>query len=403
VTQYSEGNPLFVVEILRHLTEIQAFGSVEAASEMRLSEVGLPATVRDLISRRFDRLNATTHRLLTLAAVMGREFRLSVIEILAEVGEDAVLDAMDEALLAGVIVEEPGAPGHFSFSHALVRETLYGRISAARRVRLHHRIATALEGQGSKVLGELAYHFTLAAAHKDARKAVDYAVRAGDQATTALAFEDAAGYYDMALQAIDLVTGETEDQWLRFDLHVKRGRSFMTVGYWAAARAAFDAAASLLPPDDQLRRCELLVQLAEASFWLMDVNALRAYAAEAQTLAERLRRDDLWADAMAWLASANVADGDVAGGVEMDRATVSRVGGIQSFALARMPLTLYWIGRLGEATEHASQAVERARTADDPAFLLYALQHLGLSLSGSGRYDEAVRTFDEARAFGRHS
>ena len=401
VTQYSEGNPLFIVEILRHLTEIQALGSVETPGELRLSEVGLPATVRDLISRRFDRLQATTHRLLTLAAVMGREFRLSVIEALAELGEDAVLDAMDEALLAGVIVEEPGAPGHFSFSHPLIRETLYSRISAARRVRLHHRIATALEGQGPHALGELAYHFTLAAVHKDAGKAVDYAVRAGDQATATWAFEDAAGYYDMALQAIDLAAGEPAAPQLRVDLHVKRGRSFMTVGHWAAARGAFEAAASLLPPDDEHRRCELLVQLAEASFWLMEVNALRAYAIEAQTLAARLQRDDLWADAMAWLASANVADGDVAGGVEMDRATVSRVGGIQSFALARMPLTLYWVGRLGEATAHAAQAVERARASDDPAFLLYALQHLGLSLSGSGRYDEAVRTFDEARAFGR--
>jgi tetratricopeptide (TPR) repeat protein len=64
-------------------------------------------------------------------------------------------------------------------------------------------------------------------------------------------------------------------------------------------------------------------------------------------------------------------------------------------------LTLYWAGLADEAIQRGLQAVETARTADDPAFLLYALQHLGLGLSGAGRFDEALRIFDEARAFGR--
>ena len=50
---------------------------------------------------------------------------------------------------------------------------------------------------------------------------------------------------------------------------------------------------------------------------------------------------------------------------------------------------------------HAAQAVEYARGSEDPAFLLYALQHWGLALSGAGRYDEALRAFDEACTFGR--
>jgi tetratricopeptide (TPR) repeat protein len=54
-----------------------------------------------------------------------------------------------------------------------------------------------------------------------------------------------------------------------------------------------------------------------------------------------------------------------------------------------------------EAVQHGLQAVETARTAEDPSFLLYALSHLGLSLSGAGRFDEALRVFDEARTFGR--
>jgi tetratricopeptide (TPR) repeat protein len=407
VMHYSEGNALFVTEMLRHLTETEALASFESSNEaMLLPDIGIPTGIRDLISRRLDRLTALTLRLLTLAAVMGREFRLSVIEALADVGEDAVLDAMDEALAARLVTESPGAPGHFSFSHALIRETLYGRISAARRVRLHHRIALTLERHASQTtvsVSELAYHFTRAAVHRDAAKAVEYAIHAGDRATAALAMEDAALHYQRALDAIDFVPGAAANHRQRFDLHVKRGRNFANVGQWAAAKNAFEAAASLLNHDDEVQRCELLVRLAETSFWLMDLTALRTYANEAQTLADRIGRDDLWADAMAWLASANVSDGDVGGGVEMDRATVTRAGGIRSFALARVPLTLYWVGRLDEAAEQAADAVARARASDDPAFLLYALQHLGLSLSGRGRYDDALRAFDEARAFGRHA
>ena len=89
--------------------------------------------------------------------------------------------------------------------------------------------------------------------------------------------------------------------------------------------------------------------------------------------------------------------------IDMDKAALARAGGIRSFGLARTPLTLYWGGRADEAIEHGMQAVERARTADDPAFLLYGLQHLGLGLSGAGRFDEAIVAFDEARAVGRRS
>jgi tetratricopeptide (TPR) repeat protein len=133
----------------------------------------------------------------------------------------------------------------------------------------------------------------------------------------------------------------------------------------------------------------------------MDIPALRSSAVEAELLADRIGRDDLWADARAWIASAAIAEGDVLGGIETDRQTLARAGGIRSFGLARVPLTLYWAGRSTEAVGHGAQAVERARESGDPAFLLYALQHLGISLSGAGRYDEALRAFDEACKFGR--
>jgi tetratricopeptide (TPR) repeat protein len=133
----------------------------------------------------------------------------------------------------------------------------------------------------------------------------------------------------------------------------------------------------------------------------MDVAGVRHFASEAQRVAERLGRDDLAADAVGWMASADAADGDVLGAVETDRRALVKCSGTQSFWRARVPLTLYWAGLTAEALEQSSQAVESARESQDPAFLLYALQHYGLALSGAGRYDQALRAFDEARSFGK--
>jgi tetratricopeptide (TPR) repeat protein len=404
VARHTEGNPLFVVEMLKHLDETGALTLRQEWHEpVTLADVGLPEGIRQLIGRRLERLGLTTRRLLTIGAVMGREFRLSDIEGLVDVGEDAVLDAMEEALRASVVTEEAGAPGKFSFTHTLIREVLYTGITAARRVRLHHRIACALEQQlpaRESRVAELAYHFGQAAVYRSAEKAVEYAAQAGDHAASALAFENAAHWYDVALRAMDFVASNPDATAHRRELHVKRGGSFFAVGEWAPAKNAFEAAVSLLSPAEHEKRAELLVRLAEAAFWLMDVAALRKFAGEAQVLADRAARDDLWADAQAWLASGMVSDGDVLAAIRMDRQAIARAGGIRSFGLARTPLTLYWAGLGDEAIQHGLQAVETARASADPAFLLYALQHLGLSLSGAGQYDEAVRVFDEARAFG---
>ena len=404
VARHTEGNPLFVVEMLKHLDETGVLTlRQDWHGPVSLADVGLPEGIRQLIGRRLERLGVTTRRLLTIGAVIGREFRLSDIEPLVDVGEDAVLDAMDEALTAGIVTEDAGAPGSFSFTHTLIREALYTSITGARRVRLHHRIAGALEQQSSSFesrTAELAYHFGQAAVYKSADKAVEYASRAGDHAVRALAFESAAHWYDVALRSMDFVASSPEAAAQRSELHAKRGRSFFAVGEWAPAKNAFEAAASLLGLAEHEKRAELLVRLAEATFWLMDMAALRKFAGEAQLLADRAGRDDLWADAQAWMASAMVSDGNVLSAIRMDREAIARAGGIRSFGLARTPLTLYWAGLAREAIQHGSQAVETARASEDPPFLLYALQHLGLSLSGAGRFDEALRVFDEARTFG---
>ena len=250
-------------------------------------------------------------------------------------------------------------------------------------------------------LGQLAHHFTEAAGYRGPEKAIDYAVRAGDDASAGLALEDAARYYGMALRALDLLQHRSVVWDRRFDLHTKCGRSFFQVGQWALAKVEFELALSFLNPAESVKRCELLVNLAEASFWLMDVRALRSDAREAELLADGIGRDDLWANARAWMASAEIAGGDVLGGIETDRQTLTRAGGIRSFGLARVPLTLYWAGRGSEAVRHGGRRLNKPESPESRrSFCMRSSTSESVS-QDAGRYDEALRAFDEACAFGR--
>src|SRR5439155_25680953 len=115
-------------------------------------------------------------------------------------------DAVDEACHAGIVVEEPC--GRFRFDHALIRQSLVAEVTAVKRVRLHQRIAEALEASatadGNGHLGDLARHYFECAATGNAAKAVDYCRRAAEQAMVRLAYEEAADLYDRALQASEI-------------------------------------------------------------------------------------------------------------------------------------------------------------------------------------------------------
>ncbi len=95
------------------------------------------------MGRRLDRLSAECNQILTIGAVIGREFGIDVLERVCELRGDRLLDVLEEAVAARVITEVPRVPGRYIFSHALIRETLSEELTATRRVRLHRRIGAS--------------------------------------------------------------------------------------------------------------------------------------------------------------------------------------------------------------------------------------------------------------------
>jgi DNA-binding SARP family transcriptional activator/tetratricopeptide (TPR) repeat protein len=199
----TEGNPLFVGEVVRLL-----------AAEGRLTEapqpgwrLQIPPGLHEVIARRLRGLSKECRRLLTLAAVLGREFSLEALEQVSDSAEDELLEVLDEAFAARVLTDVPGAIGRLRFSHARVRDALYDDMSIARRAQLHRRIGLALEqlygADPEPHLAELAHHFFLAGPGGDVEKTVEYARRAGDREVALLAYEEAVRHYEMSLRALE--------------------------------------------------------------------------------------------------------------------------------------------------------------------------------------------------------
>jgi DNA-binding SARP family transcriptional activator len=201
----TSGNPFFLEELVK-----------AGAGDMDLT---LPDTVRAVIDRRLARLSADTNRLLTIAAVVGGEVALPVVEEISTLPEEQLDEAVHEAVVAGVIVEDPDAPGTYRFAHALVRESLYRRLTTTRRGRLHLRVAEALETVAGDDDAAIAWHLAhagpLPPAWRD--KAVGHAVRAADRAEGAGEYQHAIRLYRFALD--QLGAGAERDPTRRRVLH----------------------------------------------------------------------------------------------------------------------------------------------------------------------------------------
>ena len=150
-----------------------------------------------------------------------------MLDALAEQPGERLLDALEEAAERRIVEEEAGAPGRYAFAHALIRETLYASLSGPRRVGLHRRIGAIVEQQhaddADPPLGELAYHFVAAAEPGAAAKAVDYSARAARRALAALAYEEAVGHFDRALEALELSNVPRRGDPLRAAARPRRG------------------------------------------------------------------------------------------------------------------------------------------------------------------------------------
>jgi tetratricopeptide (TPR) repeat protein len=254
VHERTEGNPLFVREVVRLL-------ATEAAQHDSRRGVPIPGSVRAVIGRRLAPLSANAVQVLSAAAVVGREFDLALVGPACELPVARVLDGLSEAAALSVVAEEEATAGGYRFSHSLMREVLYERLPIPARMQLHRRVGEAIEGlygTGSGAhLAELARHFAEVAAAGEAAKALVYARRAGDRAMGVYAYEEAVAEYQRALHALRFAG---PDEPGRCELLLRLGAAQARAGNYQQARESCLRAAEIsrkLGAPEQLARAAL--------------------------------------------------------------------------------------------------------------------------------------------------
>ncbi|HWW53946.1 MAG TPA: BTAD domain-containing putative transcriptional regulator, partial [Acidimicrobiales bacterium] len=327
--QETEGSPLFLREILRHLAETGGVSRTDDGrweARRRIDQLAIPEGVKEVIGRRLTRLSEAANTALRAGSVLGRELRFDVLELLAGLTTDELLDALDEATAAGVIDELPGGAGRWSFTHALVRQALYEELSLTRRVRQHQHAGEALEAlhgdEAGPHLAEIAFHLSqgaVAGGAAGADRAIRYATLAAEYALTLAAYEEAARHFAMAvevaedagldpLRRADLLLAQGDSEWRSSDDRVARAtfeRVVSLVGTRDAERLAraalgyagaelrpvwvqvgmvnervitlLETALDLLPERDSELRARVLACLAQELYFLSDAEPRRTH------------------------------------------------------------------------------------------------------------------------------
>jgi tetratricopeptide (TPR) repeat protein len=255
VHETTEGNPLFVREAVRLLS------SAGRLQQPGRPDVPIPGSVRALIQQRLAPLSADAVQVLSAAAVVGRDFDLSLVGPACGLPAERVLGAISEAVGLGVVVEESVALGRYRFSHSLMREVIYEALPIPVRAALHRAVGEAIErlhGTDSDGhIAELARHFAEVASIGESARALTYTRRAGDRAMQAHAYEEAVTEYRRALRAME-IAGPDED--LRCELLLRLGAARVRAGRYPEAKEVYLQAAEIarrLGSPDRLARAAL--------------------------------------------------------------------------------------------------------------------------------------------------
>ena len=361
VQERTDGNPFFVGEVVRLLASEGKLTSGGSAAELQI-----PQGVREVIGRRLDRLSDETNATLRVAAVIGRDFDEELVWRVADMQPEQLMTAATEAIAERLVTDL--SDGHYSFAHALVRDTLYEELSPPKRSALHERTGVAIEeicgGNVDERLGELAHHFLEAAPRGDLAKAIDYAQRAGEQDMEQLAYEDAVDVYGRALEVLELM--DEPDEELRCSLLLSLGGAEAKSARVADARDAFERAA------DSARRLDDADSLVGAAIGI-------AMMSDAGRLDEKLLA--LLDESLEWIGPERTAR--------------------RAALLSAKSAEMYWVDNdLTESTRLVDEAIEIAREVDAPASLAAALQRKIFIPAGPNAPRERLRLADEILELG---
>jgi len=220
IHEKTQGNPLYVEEIVRALLEAKHLVWDQATDHYDFAQdapvVDMPSTIQNLIQARVDRLSEEQRRILQFASVFGRTFPRDALRSVlpSRLSTENFEASLEELARLELIAPDHACAGHpDAFQHTLVQEVVYESLSYARRREIHRAIGEQMEQAAQGRIEEncdlLARHFDLGRVRD---KAVKYLMMAGDRARRACANTEAADYFQRALMHLRALGDAREPQ-----------------------------------------------------------------------------------------------------------------------------------------------------------------------------------------------
>ncbi|MEZ5316562.1 MAG: AAA family ATPase [Vicinamibacterales bacterium] len=383
----TDGNPFFVEEIVKALVAEGRLVHERAAWRRISGEFLLPPSVKAAIGGRLDRVGDRCLELLRTAAVRGKTFDFDEVAT-AIGGADDLLDAIDDAVAAQLIVAERG--GTFAFTHDKIREVLYEGLNPIRRRRLHAKVAAALERLGERTPGDLAvedlaYHFVEAG---DFEKGLHWSERAAEAASGVFAWDEALA---MLARARDCAAAlDRADDVARLD--EAAGDAAMAQADLTVSAGHYERA--LAESRDPSQRNRVRAKLGEVYSTSGDLRGL-AHAQRALVELDPRRRPHETARAMLVEGRYRHLRGDLQGAVDSYRPAVAiaeELGdpALLTRALSALSGTYQHLAMFAESDAAARRCLEMGEERNFPNAVMYGCEFLSENCFYRGQWDACI-------------
>lgn len=355
IVSFADGNPFFVEGLLGHLVRNGTLVKTKGRwnSDVTLTPDQMPANLQGMVLEKLAALSSSALEVAQIAATVGRELTLDIILGVTRLEENALFDALSELSEHAIVVQtEDGA---YRFSQGQLQEILYANLDAETKQRLHAAVADALEMSAANthldsapmVLVTALAHHAIQAGMKE--KTVTYALAAGSRSARLFANNDAHRFLSAGLEYL------TDDA---------ASQASSTEEFWRTKLAYLGTLGDV---------CRVSGRTEEA----------KVVYEQAIPLAEKLRENQQLGRMLTSAAKVSQMGNDYPTALDLTRRSLEVCLTQEDFAgAARCLLTSgrinYFVGKLTEAGEQIHQALEMARSADEPAYLGEALGFLGL-------------------------
>jgi len=403
----AEGNPFFVEEVIKTLTETGAIrrDGNRWIPGRPLDQIQVPDTIQDVVMSRIDRLADDPRQALQLAAVIGREFTQRLLDRIAEI-RGGTTAALRELQAIELIHEKALFPElAYMFKHALTQDVAYGSLLTRRRRKLHKQIGEAIEDLYADRITEhcavLAHHFARA---EDWPRASTYFEKAADRAAMSFAIQEALALCDRALEALEHGSEHVENVERKGRIHAKKGRLLMLVSDFERSHREHEEAATIAgQSNDDARKGAAVAAMALASLRAHDFDRSLDECRCALEVGRAVGSTETVVAAQYTTGLVRAVTGhlDQSQDIQKHAHELSRSEGhalYESLSSAALGLIDNWRGDYDPAIAKVKKGVEFARLHNRSFPLLTGLFYLGLPLAGRGHYDQALATFSDGLA-----